>query len=107
MWTYLSETPLAQNVKYFVKWLILSAVIGIVTGLIGSAFGHGVIIATKIWEGYTWTVFFMPVAGVLIVWLYQVEHQEKNRGTDLILESISSQEEIPVITAPLIFVSSI
>ncbi|MCI9559054.1 chloride channel protein [Candidatus Ventrimonas sp. KK005] len=107
MWRYLRETPLAQNVKYFVKWLILSAVIGIVTGLIGSAFGHGVIIATKIWEGYTWTVFFMPVAGVLIVWLYQVEHQEKNRGTDLILESISSQEEIPVITAPLIFVSSI
>lgn len=41
MWRYLRETPLAQNVKYFVKWLILSAVIGIVTGLIGSAFGHG------------------------------------------------------------------
>ncbi len=101
------KTPLAQNIHYFIKWTFISVVVGVVVGMIGAVFGHGVVWATKIWQQYHWTVFLMPVAGLLIIWLYQMGHEEKNRGTDLVLESVSAHEEIPVITAPLIFVSSI
>ncbi|MCI8659042.1 MAG: chloride channel protein [Lachnospiraceae bacterium] len=101
------QTPLAENIHYFVKWTVISVAIGISVGAIGSVFGHGVILATILWQQNPWTVFLMPVAGLIIVWLYQVNHEEKNRGTDLVLESVSAHQEIPVITAPLIFVSSI
>ncbi len=101
------KAPLAENIHYFMKWTLISVIIGAAVGMIGAVFGHGVILATKLWQQFHWTVFFMPVAGLLIVWLYQVGHEEKNRGTDLVLESVSAHQEIPVITAPLIFVCSI
>lgn len=101
------NTPLADNIQYLIKWTVISVVIGLLVGIIGSVFGHGVILATRLWQEHHWTVFLMPVAGIIIVWLYHIGHEDKNKGTDLILESVSSQETIPVVTAPLIFVSSI
>lgn len=101
------HTPLMHNIHYFIKWTILSLVIGIFVGGTGTVFGHGVILATRIWQQYHWTVFLMPVAGLLIVWLYKAAHEEKNRGTNMILESISAGEEITIATGPLIFVSTI
>lgn len=98
---------LLENCEYFFKWTAISAVIGLVVGLIGAVFGHGVIWATKVWQSYSWTVYLMPVAGLAIVGLYQLFHEEKNRGTDTVLESISASENITVATGPLIFVSTI
>lgn len=99
--------PLTENIRYFIKWTIISMGIGVTVGAVGSIFGHGVILATKMWQENHWTVYLMPIVGLLIVWLYQVSHEEKNRGTNLVLESVSAHQEIPIITAPLIFVSSI
>ena len=96
-----------DNVRYFVKWTLISALIGIVVGLIGSVFGQIVVQVTNIWQNNHWTVFFMPVSGVVIVWLYRVFHEEKNKGTDLVLNSISSNEEITPATGLLIFISTI
>ena len=96
-----------DNVRYFVKWTLISALIGIVVGLIGSVFGQIVVQVTNIWHNNHWTVFFMPVSGVVIVWLYRVFHEEKNKGTDLVLNSISSNEEITPATGLLIFISTI
>lgn len=101
------QTPLAENIQYFIKWTFISMSIGLLVGAIGSVFGHGIILATMVWQHHHWTVYLMPAAGLVIVWLYQINHEEKNRGTDLVLESVSAHQEIPVITAPLIFVSSI
>ena len=52
-------------------------------------------------------LYLMPVAGVLIVLLHQMFHELGNRGTNLILESISSDERIPMATLPCIFISTI
>ncbi len=102
-----AAAPLLDNVRYFVKWTLISALIGIVVGLIGSVFGQIVVQVTNIWQNNHWTVFFMPVSGVVIVWLYRVFHEEKNKGTDLVLNSISSNEEITPATGLLIFISTI
>lgn len=99
--------PLAVNIHYFVKWTLISAVIGIVVGAVGTVFGHGVAWATRVWNRYHWTVFLMPAAGVLIVWLYRVCHEEKNRGTDMVIEAVSANEDVTFATAPLIFISTI
>jgi len=101
------ETPLAQNIHYFVKWTCISGIIGLLVGAIGSVFGHGVILATKCWQQNHWTVFLAPFAGLLIVWLYKTAKEENNRGTNMVLDSISASEEITVATGPLIFISTI
>lgn len=101
------KKPLLDNIYYFLKWTLISGLIGLVVGLAGGIFGTGVVFATKVWNGHSWTVFLMPLAGVLIVFLYRFAHEEKNRGTDMVLESISSQQSITAATGPLIFVSTI
>ena len=49
----------------------------------------------------------MPLSGLVIVGLYKLFREEKNGGTNTVLAAISSNEEITVATAPLIFASTI
>jgi len=98
---------LKENVRYFIRWTVISLLIGGVVGVIGSVFGHGVIWATKFWQGHHWTVFLMPAAGVAIVGLYRLLHEQNNRGTDMVLDSVYAEGEVSLATAPLIFVSTI
>lgn len=100
-------TPLGSNVHYFLKWTFISCVIGVTVGLAGSVFGIAVRWVTAFWEAHAWTLFLAPAAGVLIVWLYKTFHEEGNRGTNLVLESISASEEVSLATAPLIFISTL
>lgn len=99
--------PLALNIHYFIKWTLISVVIGLTVGAVGTVFGHGVAWATRVWNRYHWTVFLMPAAGLLIVWLYRACQEEKNRGTDMVIEAVSANEEVTFATAPLIFISTI
>lgn len=99
--------PLALNIHYFIKWTLISVVIGLTVGVVGTVFGHGVAWATQVWNRYHWTVFLMPAAGLLIVWLYRACREEKNRGTDMVIEAVSANEEVTFATAPLIFISTI
>lgn len=107
MISYEAEDPLRRNIYYFIKWTVISIVIGIVAGGIGTAFGHGVLWATSTWRSHHWTLFLMPLSGLLIVWLYRISKEEQNRGTNMVLDSISADEEISLKTGPLIFVSTI
>lgn len=100
-------TPLGSNIHYFLKWTFISCVIGVTVGVIGAVFGKGVAWVTNFWNAHAWTLFLAPLAGLLIVWLYHMFHEEGNRGTNLVLESISADEEVTLATAPLIFVSTL
>ena len=100
-------TPLGGNIHYFLKWTFISCVIGLMVGAVGAVFSIAVRWVTAFWESHSWTLFLAPAAGVLIVWLYRTFHEEGNKGTNLVLESISSNEEVSLATAPLIFISTL
>lgn len=102
-----TQTALNKNILYFIRWTAISIVMGTVCGLIGTAFGYGVIYAQRLFKTHSFMLYLMPVAGVLIVLLHQMFHELGNRGTNLILESISSDERIPMATLPCIFISTI
>lgn len=107
MEAYNGETPLKENIHYFIKWMFIASAIGMGVGMVGSVFGHGVTWATNIWNNNHWTLFLMPVSGLIIVFGYRFAKEEKNKGTDMVLESISSTEEITPATGPLIFAATI
>ncbi|MCD8222563.1 MAG: chloride channel protein [Clostridiales bacterium] len=98
---------LEKNIRYLIKWTIISVIIGVVIGAVGAGFGHSISMVTRFWQSHGWAVFLMPVSGVLIVWLYRTARQEKNKGTDLIIESIRDGKDIPAATAPLIFAATV
>lgn len=96
-----------KNAGYFVKWTALSGMIGLVVGFIGAVFGRCLVWTGEFTGTHSWTLYLLPVAGLLIVWLYHICKEENNRGTNTVMEAIYSDQEITLATAPLIFVSTI
>lgn len=101
------KAPFGAQVDYFIKWGIISSVIGVLGGAAGSVFGHGIRLAVEQFQKYDWLLFLLPVSGVVIVLLYGLFHQEKNRGTNMVLEAVSSDETLALSTGPLIFAGTI
>ena len=101
------KSRVGAGVIYFVKWTLISCLTGILGGAAGSVFGHGIRLAARAFQAYGWLLLMFPLAGVLIVWMYRAAHQEENRGTNMVLLAISSDERITLATAPLIFASTI
>lgn len=54
-----------------------------------------------------WLVYLLPVGGLLIVGLYRVMKLPLSIGTDRIIETVRSQERVPILMAPAIFASTV
>lgn len=94
--------------KTFIKWLICSAVIGITCGAVGTAFHYSVEYVTQFRNGHKWIIFLLPVAGLLIVFLYRAGGIKHDKGTNLVIGSIRNPEyNVPFRMAPLIFITTV
>ena len=98
---------ITHNLTRFMKWIVLSCIVGCIVGGIGTLFSFGVQLATQCRTANSWLVWLLPVGGVVIVFCYKVLKMADDKGTNTILESIRSQEHLSVKMAPLIFVSTI
>lgn len=91
----------------FCKWAFISVVIGVGIGLIGTALYYGMKWVTGFRQTHSVIILGLPLAGLLIVFLYQIAGQKDDKGTSMVLAAIRSEEEIPAVMAPLIFVSTL
>lgn len=99
-------TGIRQDIFNFIKWTILGITTGTLVGGISSAFAKCMGIATGYREEHQWVFFLLPVIGLLIVFMYEKIGQE-DRGTNQVLSTIRSEDEVPMKSAPLIFISTI
>lgn len=90
-----------------VKWVIFAVISGIVVGLTGTAFYFCLVKVTRLRHTFPWIIWLLPVGGLCIVGAYQLLHDEKDTGTNLVLSSIHSGDDLPLRMAPLIFVSTL
>ncbi len=99
-----------QNIKRdilnIVKWLTLSLITGIVVGGISSLFARSLGLVTGYRMGHPWVFLLLPFVGIIIVFLYEKIGQEDG-GTNQVLSTIRSEDDVPVRSAPLIFISTI
>ncbi|WP_418762103.1 chloride channel protein [Enterocloster sp.] len=102
-----TKAGMKANIRYFIKWSALALAIGSVAGAAGTIFSMGVSWATGFRLSHPSMLFFLPVSGLLIVWLYHSFHEERNRGTNMVIDAISSNERVTPATGPLIFFSTI
>lgn len=91
----------------FLKWTAVSGVIGIVVGLVGTGFSYGMSFATATRNEHPQLILGLPVAGLVIVFLYHIAHRDNDKGTNSVLLAVRSEERLPIVMAPLIFVSTI
>lgn len=88
------------------KWLFCAAIIGTICGVVGTLFHFLIQKATFLRNDNPWLLYCLPIAGVIIVFLYKTFGMEEDRGTNLIIESIRTSKVIPIVMAPLIFVAT-
>mgnify|MGYP000002855823 CR=1 FL=1 len=78
---------MAGYVVVLAKWLVLGALIGAVGGFVGSLFHIGVNYATSERLRYPWILYLLPLAGLVIVWLYKAAGVW-GKGTNAVIESV-------------------
>lgn len=98
---------LKLNLLFVFKWIIISLVLGSICGVVGSLFHISVDYVTHFRIAHPWIIYFLPVGGILIVYLYHSVKLDNEPGTNTIIQSVRQQEHVPVLLAPAIFLATV
>lgn len=90
----------------FFKWLLAAGVLGAVCGVVGAGFHKAVDFVTEVRMEQPWLVWLLPLAGLLTLALYRLCRVSFDTGTNLIIESVTTNEHVPILLAPLIFIGT-
>ena len=93
-------------IKALAKWILVSAAIGVLCGILGSAFHIGVDDATKLRESYPWLIWLLPFAGLAIVGVYSLMGVD-GHSTNNVISEVQSGKGLKLSLIPSVFVSTI
>ena len=98
-----------KGVLQLTRWLLLIVPVAVATGCLVALFLWLLESATQIRKAHLWIIAFLPVAGVLIYWLYAKYGKNAEGGNDLILDIIHKEAkgEVPLRMAPLVLVTTV
>lgn len=98
-----AKKVLTQNV-WVLKYLPLAAIVGLIVGAIDTIFGRGLIMISDFRaQFYLFLVPFLPLAGLLITWLYQRFSPLSLKGMTLVFETgQKKRDSIPLLLIPLV-----
>lgn len=96
-----------EYIKAFIKWVLLALCVGAVGGVIGSVFHMAVDFVTEWRTENTWIIYLLPAGGVLLAAIYAVCKRFGRLDTNRVFDAVKTEEKVPVIMAPLIFVSTV
>ncbi len=91
----------------FLKWVIISVFVGSVMSVVGSAFRIMFDGVTEFRQSHTFIIYFLPLAGLFIVFCYQTLGFRHDKGTNLVLMAVRDNEKLTIKTMLLIFSSTI
>ena len=93
--------------KVLLKWFVIASVVGIFGGVFGSIFHISIDYATEYRTEYPWLIYLLPVGGLVITFLYRLAKSAGHLDTNRVLDSVRTEEKVPTVMAPLIFVSTV
>ncbi|MDE6625530.1 MAG: chloride channel protein [Lachnospiraceae bacterium] len=94
-----------KDAESFVKWILTAFVVGFLVGGVSSVFSWVLTGVTNFREDHRWIFLFLPLAGVVIVFLYHWLGKDDG-GTNQVFSTVRSQDEVPFHAAPLIFIAT-
>ena len=95
-----------RDLTNFFKWMALAILTGVVVGGASSVFAICIRWVTAFRADNKWIFLLLPVAGLIIVFMYQ-RLDKNDGGTNQVLSTIRSKDDVPLKSAPLNFVSTL
>lgn len=95
-----------RDLTNFFKWMALAILTGVVVGGASSVFAICIRWVTAFRADNKWMFLLLPVAGLIIVFMYQ-RLDKNDGGTNQVLSTIRSKDDVPLKSAPLIFLSTV
>lgn len=99
-------TSVSAYAKTMLKWLAVAAVVGAAGGLLGSLFHISVEIASDLRAEHPELLWGLPIAGVIIVAIYQLL-KTQGVGTNAVIDAVHDGADIPVKLIPAIFLGTV
>ncbi|MDO4557641.1 MAG: chloride channel protein [Planctomycetia bacterium] len=96
-----------RSLWLFFRWLIPAVLTGLIAGGAGVLFARMMRMVTDFRMSHTWMIWFLPLGGLAIVGLYHLCGVLRPGGTNLVIQSVREGDDLPLIMAPLIFVSTL
>lgn len=89
------------------KCISMGLITGSIVGIIATLFYHALHFVNEFRSENPWILYFLPIAGLLIVFLYRITHNNKDTGTNMVIASIHSSTDVSHKMAPLIFITTV
>ena len=100
-------TRVKQYILSFFKWTLIALVTGGIGGGLGAGFRYAVNFVTGLRTENSWLCFLLPAGGVVIAFLYRVTKLSGHADTNLIINSVREEGKVPLLLAPVIFLSTV
>jgi H+/Cl- antiporter ClcA len=102
------KLPVLIQLKYYAKWLLFSGLIGILSGSASALFLAFLARATLLRQEHLRLIYWLPVGGFAIGWLYHKFGKKVEGGNNLILEELHDPKEtLPLRMAPLVLLGTV
>lgn len=91
----------------FLKWVLIGTIVGVLAGIATALFLKSIELATNLRTNYKWLIFFLPVGGAFVSFLYSRYGKNSAKGNNLIIDKINDRSNnIPLRMAPLVFLGT-
>ena len=96
-----------KTARRFIVLAVLAVLMGGITGIVGTLFKLSVNYVSEFRNQNHWIILLLPISAITICFIYKICKQDKSHGTNIVLESVRSEDTISAFTAPLMFVSTV
>jgi len=98
-----------DNSMNWLRWLIISAAVGLLGGTSSALFLFGLEQVTSAREHSHWLLWLLPVGGAAISWLYSAYGTSAAKGNNLLIEQAYGDQtyvRVPLRMAPLVLIGT-
>lgn len=85
-------------------WVVIAAITGIVTGVVGAVFHKAIEFATHVRTQNDYLIYLLPLGGAVIFAMYNFSKLPLTTNT--VFECVRERKKVPILLAPFIFVGA-
>lgn len=96
-----------ESLRLSGRGLLFGLLTGLVVGLCGGVFARLLSLSQAVRGAAPWSMLFLPLAGLAVVWMYRRGGIKTAGGTDLIVEAARGEQPVSRLLAPVIFAATL